>query len=93
MRIVTFNDKGEKEIIEYSKKVVKAEEVKSDIVIGDDCYDTFKMCVQKMQEQHEYVGGGDKRYEKALSDLIHRNHGLYEQYSNKLREEFMAARK
>ena len=89
MKIYTTNRQGQKVAIEYSQEIITEPEIKPDIVIND--YPTFKLCIQKSQEQKEYVEG-DKRYEKALGELIHRDHALYDQFSAKLFEEYRSSK-
>lgn len=89
MRIYTTNKQGQKVAIDYSQKIIEQPEEKPEIIIND--YQTFKQCIQKSQEQKEYVDG-DKRYERALGELIHRDHALYDQYSAKLFEEYRSSK-
>lgn len=88
-KIYTRDKDGNKILVEYSQKLVEEPEEKPDITIDD--YKTFKMCIQESQKQKEYVSG-DPRYERALSDLVRNNHGLYEEYSRKLHEEYRNSR-
>lgn len=91
MRIYTTNKAGQKVAIDYSQKIIEEPEEKPDIVIGDDDYATFKKCIQETRVQKEYVNG-DLRYEKALADLIRRDHDLYNKYFAKLQEEYRNSR-
>lgn len=90
MRIVSHNEKGQKEIIEYTKRVVEQEPPADEIVI--ESYEQFKTCIQKSQEQQKYVGGGNQKYARALNKLVIEHHDLYEKFYAKLREEYNESR-
>lgn len=92
MRIYTTNKAGQKVAVDYTETIIEEKEEKPDISIGDDDYTTFKKCVLECREQKQYVGGGDKRYERALSDLLRRDHDLYNRYYAKLQEEYRNSR-
>lgn len=86
-KIITRDKDGNKIIVQYSQELIKDQEPQTDIVI--DSYNKFKLCLTRSQEESQYAGGkGDKRYERALRDLVAKDHALYEEYYKKLRDEF-----
>ena len=90
MQIKTTNERGERVLINYEETAIKQKESKPDIEITN--YQQFKRCIRCMNEQKEYSGGGDKRYEKALSTLLKNDRTAYQRYSDKLHEEYRSSR-
>lgn len=90
MKIRTTNERGERVLINYEETVIKQNESKPDIEITN--YEQFKRCVRCMNEQNEYSGGGDKRYEQALSALLRKDNAAYQRYNEKMNEEYRSSR-
>ena len=85
--IHSYDKDGNKIRIKYEQEVIKEKEPDTDIVI--DSYGKFKLCLTRSQEESQYANGqGDKRYERALRDLITKDHALYEEFYAKLRSEY-----
>lgn len=84
--IHSYDKDGNKIRIKYEREVVPQEEPGTDIVITS--YGLFKMCLRRSQEEAEFSGGGDMRYQRALADLVRNDHAKYEEYFKKLRDEF-----
>ncbi len=91
MKIETTNKNGERVVIEYSKKIIDPKPIKPEIIIND--YPTYRNCVIESSNQKEYTRDcRDTRYEKALQELISRDHNLYMSFCKKLQEEFRSSR-
>lgn len=90
MKIFTRNSKGQKVCVEYEQQIITEPEVKSDIVIDDsyEGYRKFKLCLRRSQEENKYAYGmGDKRYDRALAELLHSNYDVYMKFQDMLRDE------
>lgn len=85
MKIFTKNEQGQRVCVEYEQHVIDEPEIKPEITITT--YEEFKECIQKAQEQWQFVGGGDKRFEKALGTLNRTDHERYMEYTEKIRQE------
>lgn len=85
-KIITRDKDGNRIVVKYESELLPEEEIKADIVI--DSYQKFRLCVRRANEESQYIGGGDGRYEAALRDLIRKDHDLYNEYTKKLHEEY-----
>lgn len=90
MKIQTYNSQGQKIEVEYEQRIVEEKKPADEIVI--ETYPQFRMCIRRSQEEQEIVGGGDRRYERALNKLVVEHHDLYEQFYKKLREQYNESR-
>ena len=86
MKIQTTDKNGKKIIVDYSVTEVEEKEPETDIKIEN--YHQFRMCVRRSNEESQYSNGaGDKRYERALADLVRNDHEAYQRYYQKMLEE------
>ena len=90
MKIYTTNREGQKIEVNYEQRIIEDKAPADEIVI--ETYPQFRMCVKRMQEEKQFVGGGDRKYEKALNKLVVEHHDLYEQFYKKLREQYNESR-
>ena len=85
-KIITRDKDGNKVLVKYESEILKEEEPATDIVI--DSYQKFRLCLKRSQEESAYANkAGDMRYERALRDLIKKDHAKYQEYYQKLLEE------
>lgn len=84
--IHSYDKDGNKIRIKYEQEVIKEKEPETDIKIEN--YHQFRMCIRRANEESQYSNGaGDKRYERALADLIRKDHEAYQRYYQKMLEE------
>lgn len=91
-KIYTTNKQGQRVCVEYEQTVVEEKQAPEEITITD--YKTFRKCLEKDNEQQQYLPAyRDMRYLRALG-VFHTEHpDLYKTYQNKIWEEIQASKR
>lgn len=88
MIIETTDYKGNKIQIDYEAKLIPEPKESPDMDITT--FEDFQYCLEQLQIQKQYVGGGDQKYLRALGKFHAENNGLYQEYTKRLEREVRA---
>ncbi|WP_026661679.1 hypothetical protein [Butyrivibrio proteoclasticus] len=91
-KIYTTNKQGQKVAIEYEQRIIEEKQAPEEITITD--YKTFRKCLEKSNEQQQYLPTyRDMRYLRALGTFHSEHPDLYKTYQDKIWEEIQESHK